>query len=50
MPGETVVVPLVFDATGAARLQIESSAGFIPAVADPANQDRRFLGGYVKVR
>lgn len=50
MPGETVVVPLVFDATGAARLQIESSAGFIPAVADPANQDRRFLGVYVKVR
>ncbi len=50
MPGETVLVPVVLDARGSARLQIESGSGFIPADADPANQDRRYLGVYVKVR
>jgi hypothetical protein len=50
LPGEVALVPVIFDARGSARLQIESSSGFIPADANPANQDRRFLGVYVKVR
>lgn len=50
MPGESMIVPLAFDARGAARLQIESASGFIPAEADPGNPDRRFLGVYVRVR
>ncbi|HUF22713.1 MAG TPA: hypothetical protein VMN81_01205 [Vicinamibacterales bacterium] len=50
MPGEAMIVPLVFDERGAARLQIDSAVGFIPAEAEPGNQDRRFLGVYVKVR
>ncbi|HEX6323909.1 MAG TPA: hypothetical protein VFZ36_09300, partial [Vicinamibacterales bacterium] len=50
MPGESTIVPLVFDDRGAARLRIDSASGFIPAEADPGNQDRRFLGVYVRVR
>jgi len=50
MPRESLIVPVVYDETGAARLQIESAGGFIPANADPGNQDRRFLGVYVKAR
>jgi len=50
LPGESAVVPLVFDARGAARLQIDSAGGFIPADTDPGNQDRRFLGVYVTIR
>lgn len=48
-PRETAVVPIVFDERGVARLQIESAGGFIPADTDPQNQDRRFLGVYVRV-
>jgi hypothetical protein len=50
LPGESTIVPLVFDARGAARLQIESASGFIPAEASAGNQDRRYLGVYVTVR
>ena len=46
---EAVEIPIVFDARGSARLQIESASGFIPADINPANRDRRFLGVYVQV-
>lgn len=49
-PGQSVLVPVTFDEHGAARLQIESRSGFIPAQADSSSGDRRFLGVYVKVR
>ena len=48
-PRETALVPVAFDERGVARLQIESAGGFIPADADPQNQDRKFLGVYVRV-
>ena len=50
MPGESMIVPLAFDARGAARLQIESASGFVPAEASAGNQDRRYLGVYVTIR
>lgn len=49
-PRQAVLVPVNFDENGAARLQIDSRSGFVPAHADPANGDQRFLGVYVKVR
>jgi hypothetical protein len=49
-PGETVLVPIAFDDTGTARLQLSSEAGFIPAAVDPGNRDHRVLGIYVQVR
>ena len=44
-PRETIVIPVVFDDRGSARLQIESASGFVPGEGDA-----RYLGVYVKVR
>jgi hypothetical protein len=49
-PGATVTVPVTVDARGTARLQIDSSGGFVPADVEPGNRDRRFLGVYVRVK
>ncbi|MDQ3070726.1 MAG: hypothetical protein M3R55_13475, partial [Acidobacteriota bacterium] len=48
-PGETLVVPVTLDAGGAARLQIDSRSGFVPAEVDQTAGDRRFLGVYVRI-
>jgi hypothetical protein len=49
-PGGSALVPVVFDADGAARLRITSRSGFIPAETHAGNLDRRYLGVYVVVR
>lgn len=49
-PRASSVVPFALDDSGAARLQIRSTVGFVPADIDPANVDRRSLGVFVTSR
>ena len=49
-PRAVVLLPVTFNRTGAAWLQIQSAAAFVPARVDSASSDERSLGVYVRAK